>query len=144
MEWHRDDFAISDDRSRVDIDVVSNLLARSYWRHRRSREVVEKLIQNSLCFSLFRNDEQIGFGRVVTDFTVFSWLSDLVITEAYRGMGLGKWLITCIVNHPGIAETQFVLQTGSAYGLYDKFEFRLSEKLMTREPYGAKNREIDS
>jgi GNAT superfamily N-acetyltransferase len=144
MEWYRDDFTISDNRSRVDIDVVSNLLARSYWGHKRPRNIVEKLIQDSLCFSLFRNGEQIGFGRVVTDYTVFSWLSDLVITEAYRGMGLGGWLMSCIVNHPGIARTQFVLQTRSAYGLYEKFEFRLSEKLMTREPRGTKDREIKS
>jgi len=134
MEWYRDDFTISDDRSRVDIDVVSDLLARSYWGHKHLRNTVEKLIQGSLCFSLFRNGEQIGFGRVVTDNTVFSWLSDLIITEAYRGVGLGRWLMSCIVNHPGIVGTQFVLQTGSAYGLYEKFRFRLSEKLMTREP----------
>jgi GNAT superfamily N-acetyltransferase len=144
MEWYRNDFTISDDRNRVDIDVVSNLLSRSYWGHKRRREVVEKLIQNSLCFSLFRNGEQIGFGRIVTDYAVFSWLSDLVITEAYRGIGLGRWLMTCIVNHPGIAGTQFVLQTRSAYGLYEKFGFRLSEKLMTRETPDTKNQEIKS
>jgi GNAT superfamily N-acetyltransferase len=142
MEWYRDDFTISDDRRRVDIDVVSNLLARSYWGHKRPRNVVEELIQDSLCFSLFRNGEQIGFGRVVTDYTVFSWLSDLIITEAYRGLGLGRWLMTCIVNHPRIVRTQFVLQTGSAYGLYEKFDFLLSEKLMTREPPSTKNQEI--
>jgi GNAT superfamily N-acetyltransferase len=144
MEWYQDDFTISDDRNRADIDVVSNLLAGSYWGNRRPREVVEKLIQNSLCFSLFRNNEQIGFGRVVSDLTVFSWLSDLVITEAYRGRGLGRWLMTCIVNYPGIAGTQFVLQTRNAYGLYEKFGFRLSEKFMNREPPGTKNRKIKS
>jgi GNAT superfamily N-acetyltransferase len=144
MEWYRDDFTISDDRNRVDFDVVSNLLSRSYWGHKRPREVVEKLIQNSLCFSLFRNGEQIGFGRVVTDYTVFSWLSDLIITEAYLGMGLGRWLMTRIVNHPGIVGTQFVLQTRNAYGLYKKFGFRLSEKLITREPPVRKNQKIES
>jgi GNAT superfamily N-acetyltransferase len=144
MEWYRDDFTISDDRNRVDVDVVSNLLSRSYWEHKRPREVVEKLIQNSLCFSLFRNGEQIGFGRVVTDYTVFSWLSDLIITEDYRGMGLGRWLMSRIVNHPGIVGTQFVLQTRSAYDLYEKFGFRLSEKLITREPPVTKNQKIKS
>ena len=134
MEWYRDEFTVSDERSRVDVDVVSNLLAKTYWGHRRSRQVVEKLIQNSLCFSLFRNGEQVGFGRVVTDYTVFSWLSDLVIIEDYQGMGLGRWLMSCIMHHSKIVGTQIVLQTRSAYGLYEKFGFRTSEKLMTREP----------
>ena len=132
MEFHKEEFTISDDRRRVDIDVVSGLLAGGYWGHRRPRDVVEKLIPRSLCFSLFRNDTQIGFARVVTDGTVFSWLSDFVITEAYRGMGLGRWMLDCILTHPEIAITQFVLQTGSAFGLYEKFGFKTSGKLMTR------------
>ncbi|HEU20464.1 MAG TPA: N-acetyltransferase [Deltaproteobacteria bacterium] len=132
MEWHKEEFTISDDRHRVDINVVSKLLAETPWGHRRPREVVEKLIPRSLCFSLFRNGSQIGFARVVTDGTVFSWLSDLVIADAYRGMGLGRWMLDCILTHSETAATQFVLQTGSAIGLYEKFGFKKSGKLMTR------------
>lgn len=132
MEWHRDEFVITDDRNRVQVDVVSDLLAKTYWGHKRPRDVVEKLIPNSLCFSLFRNQEQIGFARVVSDFTVFSWLSDLVIDDQYRGQGLGRWFMDCILRHPKIEKTQFVLQTTLAHGLYEKFGFRGSEKLMTK------------
>jgi GNAT superfamily N-acetyltransferase len=87
-----------------------------------------------MCFSLLRQKEQIGFARVVTDFAVFSWLSDVVINDAYRGRGLGGWLIGCIVEHPLIAGTQFVLQTTEAAGLYKKFGFLMNEKLMTLRP----------
>jgi GNAT superfamily N-acetyltransferase len=134
MEWKRDEFLITDDRNRVQVDVVADLLAKTYWGHKRPRDVVEKLIPNSLCFSLFRNQEQIGFARVVSDFTVFSWLSDLVIDGKYRGQGLGRWFMDCILRHPGIEKTQFVLQTTHAHGLYEKFGFRISEKIMTRFP----------
>jgi GNAT superfamily N-acetyltransferase len=134
VEWARDEFVISDDRSRVQVEVVADLLAKSLWGHRRPREVVEKLIQTSMCFSLFRPREQIGFARVVTDYTVFSWLSDVVIKDRYRGRGLGKWLIECILDHPQISGTQFVLQTTEAAGLYKKFSFQGNEKLMTRRP----------
>jgi GNAT superfamily N-acetyltransferase len=134
VEWHRDGFVISDDRSRVQVEVVAGLLAKTFWGHRRPREVVQKLIQTSMCFSLLRQKEQIGFARVVTDFAVFSWLSDVVINDAYRGRGLGGWLIGCIVEHPLIAGTQFVLQTTEAAGLYKKFGFLMNEKLMTLRP----------
>ncbi len=134
MEWHRDEFVISDDLSRVQVEVVADFLAKTFWGHRRPREVVEKLIQTSLCFSLFRRQEQIGFARVVTDYAVFSWLSDVVIKDGYRGRGLGEWLVECILEHPRIAGTQFVLQTTDAAGLYKKFGFQANEKLMTRKP----------
>ena len=134
MEWQRDEFVISDDSSRVQVEVVADLLARTFWGHRRPREVVERLILNSLCFSLLCKQEQIGFARVVTDHAVFSWLSDVVINDTYRGRGLGGWLIGCILEHPRISGTQFVLQTTDASGLYTKFGFQVSEKLMTRRP----------
>lgn len=134
MEWRRDEFIISDDPRRVNIDVVAGLLAKTYWGHKRTRQVVEKLIPNSFCFCLLRKEKQIGFARVVTDFTVFSWLSDLVIDDNYRGRGLGRWFLTCILNHPEIAGTQFVLQTTHAHDLYKKYGFSESGKIMTRLP----------
>jgi GNAT superfamily N-acetyltransferase len=134
MEWHRDEFTISDDPKRVNPEVVAGLLAKTYWGHKRSRPVVEKLIPKSFCFSLSRNGEQIGFARVVTDFTVFSWLSDLVIDDGYRGKGLGKWFLKCILDHPEISGTQFVLQTTHSHDLYKNFGFQGSEKIMTRLP----------
>jgi GNAT superfamily N-acetyltransferase len=134
VEWIRDEFVISGDRSRVQVEVVADLLAKTFWGHRRPREVVEKLIQTSMCFSLFRHREQIGFARVVTDHAVFSWLSDVVIKDSYRGRGLGEWLVGCILEHPQISGTQFVLQTTEAAGLYKKFDFQGNEKLMTRKP----------
>jgi GNAT superfamily N-acetyltransferase len=134
VEWARDEFVISDDRSRVQVEGVADLLAKTFWGHRRPREVVEKLIQTSMCFSLFHQLEQIGFARVVTDSAVFSWLSDVVIKDSYRGKDLGEWLVSCILDHPQIAGTQFVLQTTDASGLYERFGFQASGKLMTRKP----------
>jgi GNAT superfamily N-acetyltransferase len=134
MEWKREEFRIVDGVSEVDADVVYRLLAATYWAERRPRRIIDKLIENSLCFSLLCAEEQIGFARVATDYTVFSWLSDLVIADAYRNRGLGEWLLGCILEHPSIANTQFVLQTSSAQRLYERFGFHASPKLMSRPP----------
>ena len=134
MEWKQENFRIVDDSAEVDIEVVSRLLAETHWGHRRPRAISEKLVRTSLCVSLFSYHKQVGFARVATDYTVFSWLSDLVIAEAYRNQGLGAWMLGCIVKHPSISETQFVLQTSSAYELYERFGFETSGKLMTRVP----------
>ena len=134
MEWKRELFRIVDNPDEIDIDTVSLLLAGTYWGHRRSHAIIEQLIQNSLCFSLFSSHEQIGFARIVTDYTVFSWLSDLVIDEAFRNQGIGEWFLDCILKHPSISQTQFVLQTQNADQLYKMFGFKVSDKLMTRMP----------
>lgn len=134
MEWRREQFRIIDDSAEASVEVVWRLLAGTYWGQRRPRPIVEKLIQNSLCFCLFAGQEQIGFARVSTDYAVFSWLSDLVIADRYRGRGLGTWLIECVLTHPSLRETQFVVQTENAHRLYEKFGFKGSDKLMTKMP----------
>ncbi len=132
MQWRRDDLMISDDRSLVDAALVAEWLAQTHWGYRRAPAVVNRLIENSLCFSLLEGDQYIGFARVVTDRTVFSWLSDLIVCTEFRGRGLGRWLVECILQHPDVAATQVVLQTSDGHGLYEKFGFELSGKLMSR------------
>lgn len=140
MQWRRDDFIISDDRSLVDAGLVAEWLARTHWGYRRQPTVVARLIDHSLCFSLLESDRYIGFARVVTDCTVFSWLSDLIVCAEFRGRGLGRWLVECILEHPNVAETQVVLQTSDGHGLYEKFGFERSAKLMSRPTQAMRSR----
>ncbi|HXC34626.1 MAG TPA: GNAT family N-acetyltransferase, partial [Candidatus Acidoferrales bacterium] len=87
---------ISDDRTRLDIALIHAFLSeRSYWAQGVPIEIVERSIQNSLCFGMFKAGRQIGFARVVTDFTTFAWLADVFIVEEVRGGGFGKnlWLL---------------------------------------------------
>jgi GNAT superfamily N-acetyltransferase len=46
--------------------------------------------------------KQIGFARVVSDGATFAYLCDDYIVEDYRGKGLGKWLMECILSHPDL------------------------------------------
>lgn len=136
MEWTRGDFFLTDARERVDARCVFELLARTYWGVRRPYEIVGKMVQHSLCLTLVHSGSQIGFGRVVTDYTVFSWVADIVIDDAFRGKGLGKWMMACIKEHPLLRTTQMVLQTRDAHALYEKFGFSQSPKLMSTAVVG--------
>ena len=138
MEWTKDTFTISDQRDKVDLDIVAGLLSGTYWGKARPRHIVIKLVESSLCFSLYSGTTQVGYARVVSDFTVFSWLSDLVIAPDFRGHGLGYWLSECILSHPDLKKTQFVLQTTTARAFYERLDFRNSRKLMARPPAPTK------
>ena len=52
MILEKGNFTISSERNHVDIDTLHDMLSRSYWAKDRSREDVEKSVENSLCFSL--------------------------------------------------------------------------------------------
>jgi GNAT superfamily N-acetyltransferase len=126
QEWHRNEFLISTDRSRLDLDLIHNFLAHdSYWARGRTKELVAKSIEHSLSFGLYRNDEQVGFARVVTDYATFAWIADVFVLPEYRGQGLAKWLIEVILAHPEFQGfRRWVLATKDAHELYRKFGFR--------------------
>ena len=135
MEWEKNEFLLTDDPRRVDVNRTFALLNSTYWGVRRSKEVVLNMIPHSLCFTLLRDKVQVGFGRAVTDYTVFSWIADVVVDSQYRTQGLGKWMMDCIANHPAISHTQMVLQTRDAHSLYEKCGFFTNTALMsTRVP----------
>lgn len=131
MEWRKDEYLITDDRSKVQLEVVHRLLAATYWGDRRPREIVDRMVAGSICFSLYHGSKQIGFGRAVTDSTTFTWVADIVVEPEFRGAGLGKWIMECLLKHPAIKETQLVLQTRDAQGLYEQFGFSENSALMS-------------
>jgi len=121
----RDRFKISTDPSLLDISLIHDYLAnQSYWAPGIPMEIVRKSVENSLCFGLYEDGQQIGFARVVTDRATFAWLGDVFVVETYRGRGLSKWLLECIVTHPELQDLRrFLLGTRDAHGLYQQYGF---------------------
>lgn len=121
-------FIITTDKEKLDILAVFNLLKSSYWANEREKSVIIQSIKNSLCYSLFCGDEQIGFARVITDFSTYAYLCDLIIDSNFRGQGLGKWLVKSILNHPQLCTLKkWSLHTRDAQELYKKFGFAYLE-----------------
>lgn len=142
FEQHRGEFLISTDQRRLDIPVIYDFLAnRSYWGKGRSLEMMREAIRNSLCFGLYSSGQQRGFARVVTDFATFGWLCDVFILEAYRGQGLGKWLVEAVVAHPALKDIRrIMLATNDAKELYRSYagftDLQDPERWMQRvQPY---------
>jgi GNAT superfamily N-acetyltransferase len=135
MQWNQADFIVSDDPHLLDIDVVLRLLAGSYWGAHRTRDVVERSIRHSIPFGLYHDKKQIGFARLVTDRATFAWLADVLIDPAYRGKGLGKWLVQCALAHPEIGTTVQLLRTRDAHSLYEPMGFQRIEAML-RNPLG--------
>lgn len=124
IETHRDQFTISTDPNRLDIETICDFLTRAYWANTRPRERTERALRNSLVFGVYEGDKQVGLARVVSDYSIFAYLCDVFIHEDYRAHGLGKWLIQTILQHPDLRDTRrWVLVTNDAHGLYKQFGF---------------------
>jgi GNAT superfamily N-acetyltransferase len=115
---------VSTDPARLDLDAIHGYLKDSYWARGIPRDVVERSVRNSLGFGVYRGEELVGFARVVTDLATFAYVGDVFVIEAYRGRGLSKWLMECMVDHPDLRDLRrWHLVTRDAQGLYAKFGF---------------------
>ena len=116
-------YAISTEKSRLDFGVVHGFLSSSYWAAGVSEQNVRLRIENSLCFGMYLEKEQVGFARVVTDYAAFAYLADVFVVEAHRGRGLGGWLVGAVISHPELEGLVWRLATKDAQGFYRKFGF---------------------
>jgi GNAT superfamily N-acetyltransferase len=125
VEHRRDEFLISTDRHRLNLDVVHSFLTNCYWAKGIPWEVVARSIEHSLCFGIYEDSgTQVGFARVVSDFATVAYLGDVFVLESHRGRGLSKWLMECIVQHPALQDLRrWILLTRDAHGLYSQFGF---------------------
>lgn len=125
IEYRRDEFTISTDRNRLDIDSIYRFLTNCYWAKGIPKGVVSRSIQHSLCFGIYNEGGQVGFARVISDFATFAYIGDVFVLERYRGRGLSKWLMRCIMDHPRLQGLRrWNLVTRYAHGLYSQFGFR--------------------
>lgn len=124
MKWEKEKFTITTDKAALDMAMIHGFLTRSYWAQGISLALVKKSIRHSLCFGMFYEGAQIGFGRAITDRASYAYLSDVFVIEEFRGQGLGKWLISCMLAHPDLRGLRrCMLATLDAHGLYKAFGF---------------------
>ena len=123
-------FQVSTDRSQLDVPMIYRFLSEnSTWAVGISRPMVERAIENSLCFGGYIDGRQIAFARVVTDYATTAHLADVFVIPEYRGRGYAKQLIRVIMDHPSLQKLRrFTLNTTDAHSLYARFGFTPPQK----------------
>ncbi|NOX88832.1 MAG: GNAT family N-acetyltransferase [Calditrichaeota bacterium] len=129
----KEGFWITTDKSLFDLSTIHDFLSNSYWAKGRDMQTVRSTIEHSLCFGLFDGNRQIGFARVITDYTTFGYIADVFILPEYQGKGLGSYLMENILGSPQLKKIKrFMLATSDAHTFYQKFGFK---KLQNPEIY---------
>ena len=129
-----DGYELDDDPARIDRAAVHAYLSRSYWAEGRPRDVQDALVDNAArVVGLYRDGEQVGFTRAISDGHVQSYLADVYVLEEHRGRGLGVELVRFSVDEGPLAGTKWYLHTLDAHDLYRKFGFvEPSERVLER------------
>ncbi len=131
--WKQDGYIISTDRTLLDIHVIHQFIStESYWGIGRSREAMEKAMNNSaFCFGLYDANsqmKQIGFARVVSDLLTFGYIADVFILSEYRGKALGTWLIETITQHPELKALRRITLLTETPDFYRNFNFKVFDQ----------------
>jgi GNAT superfamily N-acetyltransferase len=129
-------FELDDDRERVDLDEVwAFLSSEAYWGLERSREDVERQVQQAArVIGLYHEGRQIGFARVHSDGRL-AYLADVYVLSKHRGRGLGVELVRAAIEEGPHRGLRWLLHTKDAHGLYEKFGFGPpSDRVMERPP----------
>jgi len=118
-------YGISTDKTLLDFAAIYLYLSEeSYWAAGIPADRLKNAINNSICFGIYKEKEQAGFARVVTDQATFAYICDVFILPGHRGLGLSKWLMQTIVEHPDLQGLRrWSLATADAHGLYSQFGF---------------------
>ena len=131
-----EEIIISDDKSKLDVELIHKFLTTSYWAKGRTIDEVKNSFEHSICFGVYKDDKQIGFARVLTDCTIFAYLMDVFILEEFRGNGFSKLLLNTIFEDDRFKSVKkWMLATKDAHSLYAQFgfgEIRNTERLMEK------------
>ena len=119
-------YTISTDSTRMDLDLIHNVLSQSYWARNIPKETVAHSIANSLCFGVYGEKAgQVAFARAVTDSATFAYIGDVFVVEGHRGKGIGKWLMQYVKEHTQLQGLRrILLATRDAHGLYAQLGFK--------------------
>ena len=125
MDVRHQDYVVSDDPARLDLDAIHAFLSRSYWARDIPRETVARSLANSLCIGAYAADgRQVGLARFVTDRATFCYVCDVYVLEEHRGRGLSAAMMRAAADHPDLQGLRrWNLVTKDAHGLYAKFGF---------------------
>ena len=115
------DFTITTDKTKMDIIAIHDFLSKySGWSDNIPFDKVKTSIDNSLNFGLFHNNKQIGFARVISDFSTIAYLGDIYVLDNYRGQGLSKKLMDVVMAHQNLQGLRrWILLTSTADWLYE-------------------------
>ena len=119
------EYEVDDSRERFDVPRVYDWLGASYWSLDLTPGQLRRAVHgSSLAVGAYRDGEQVGCLRVVSDRATFAWIADVFVTEPHRGHGLARAMVGFALRHPDHQGLRrWMLATRDAHGVYRDLGF---------------------
>ena len=103
---------------------VHSLLQQTDWaNHRTEIDVAALLAATSLCLGAWQQNRLIGFARALTDHRYRAFIEDVVVDAAFRGQGIGRALVTRLMQELAGIEEVGLLCVPALMPFYATFGF---------------------
>jgi GNAT superfamily N-acetyltransferase len=140
------DYEADDAPARLDLDVIWTFLStEAYWHRWRTRADVEEQVRKAWrVVGVYEkaSGDQVGFARAISDGVSDAYLADVFVVPAHRGRGLGKLIVSTMIDEGPGANFRWVLFTADAHELYRRYGFGAPDSKalvrMERRPDGTR------
>jgi GNAT superfamily N-acetyltransferase len=131
-------YELDDDPARLDFEVIWGFLStEAYWHRWRTRDHVRAQVDGAwrvVGAYDAAGGAQVGFARALSDGICDAYLADVFVLPAHRGHGLGKAIVSRMIDEGPGAELRWWLSTLDAHGLYERFGFAAPGPTMLVRP----------
>ena len=132
MNWTNGDYLVSDEKDRLKVADVENLIKQGEWCADYSRQKIARLLEKSFWLGVYKEATLVGLARMVTDEETVTMITDVIVDKAHRGRGVGSLLMECLIAHKDLSKTSMSLGTQDADRFFEKFGFERMGSLMHR------------
>jgi RimJ/RimL family protein N-acetyltransferase len=119
------DYELDDAQDRIDLNAaVAFLTTQAYWATWRGPEDIKDQITRAwrVVGGYDRAGDMVGFARAYSDGSS-AYLADVYVLPAHRGAGLGKAIVSMMIDQGPGAGYRWMLHTADAHGLYRQSGF---------------------
>jgi GNAT superfamily N-acetyltransferase len=135
-------YEYDDDPTRIQRDAVCAWLSTdAYWGRWRTRADLDAQFDSAWrVVGAYDSDsgEQIGFARAVSDGVGFAYLADVYVRSEHSGQGIGKRMLSLMIDEGPGADFRWVLFTRDAHTLYEGFGFAAPDETAMVRPAASR------
>lgn len=130
-------YTVSDDRERLDLEVIWRFLSTAaYWNRWRRRSDVEAQVRGAwrVVGGYTADGSMVGFARALSDGVALAYLADVFVLPEHRSRGLARRMLRVMIDDGPGADFRWLAHTRDAHVMYAGFGFRPADRTLLERP----------
>ncbi len=124
--------------------ICSEKLKRLYdsvgWWPERKEIDIQKMLKNSIAIGVWKENELIGFARVVSDGVFRAYLEDVVVHESVRNKGIGEKMLTMLLEEISYIDIVSLFCGEKLITFYGQQQFQTTKQIVMHRNQIVKER----